>query len=57
MNDIPTVEDLLTRNILLNDIDLWMGTLSENLQTKCAEIQKYSATAKIQQPHMLREQH
>ena len=32
MNDIPTVEDLLTLNILLYDADIWMGTLSENLQ-------------------------
>ena len=32
MNDVPTVEDLLTLNILLYDIDIVIGTLSENLQ-------------------------
>ena len=32
MNDIPTVEDLLTLNILLYDTDIVDGTLSENLQ-------------------------
>ena len=31
MNEIPTVEDLLTLNILLHDKVLWMGTLSVNL--------------------------
>ena len=32
MNDVPTVEDLLTLNILLYDIDIVDGTLLENLQ-------------------------
>ena len=31
MNDIPTVEDLLTLNILLYDIDIMMEILLENL--------------------------
>ena len=55
MNDTPFVEDLLTLNILLYDIDIvdWehcRGTC----KTKCAKIRKYCATAKMQQPHMLR---
>ena len=32
MNDIPTLEDLLTVKILLYDIDIVDGTSSENLQ-------------------------
>ena len=32
MNDIPTVEDLLTLNILLYDIDIVDGNIVENLQ-------------------------
>ena len=51
MNDIPTVDDLLTVNILLYDIDIVDGNIvGENARQHCA-------TTKIQQPHMLREQH
>ena len=58
MNDIPTVEDLLTLNILLYDIDIVDGNLCRRTcKTKFAEIRKYCAAAVIQQPHMLREQH
>ena len=58
MNDIPTVEDLLSLNILLYDIDFFgWDHCRRTCQTKCAETRKHCATAKIQQPHMLREQH
>ena len=58
MNDIPIIEDLLTLSILLYDTDFVDGNIvGEFCKTKCAEIRKYCATAKIKQPHMLREQH
>ena len=57
MDDIPFVEDLLTLNIVLYDIDIVDGNIIGDFRTKCAEIRKYCATAKIKQPHMLREQH
>ena len=57
-NGFPTVEHLLTLNILLYDIDNVDGIIVEELARR--SVQKYAnyrATAKIQQPHMLREQH
>ena len=58
MNDIPTAEeDLLTLNILLFDVDIVDGNTSDTCKTKCVEKRKYCATAKIQQSHMLREEH
>ena len=58
MNDIPFVEDLLTLNIVLYVIDIVDGNIIRELARR--SVQKYEkncATAKIQQPHMLREQH
>ena len=58
MNDIPFFEDLLTLNIVLYDIDIVDGNIIGELARRSVQkIRKYSATAKIQQPHMLREQH
>ena len=58
MNDILFVEDLLTINIVLYDIDIVDGNIIGELAIRnLPEIQKYSATAKIKQRHMLREQH
>ena len=58
MNDIPIVEDLLTLNILLYDIDIVDGKIVGELARR--SVQKNENTVrllKIQQPHMLREQH
>ena len=58
MKDIPIVEDLLTLNILLYDIDIVDGNIVGELARR--SVQKYEkncGTAEIQQPHMLREQH
>ena len=58
MNDIPTVKDLLTLNIVLYDIDFVDGNIIGKLARRCAQkYENYCATAKIQQQHMLREQH
>ena len=45
MNDIPTLEDLLTLNILLNDIDILDG----NIVGECARqsLQKYENTVQL----------
>ena len=58
MNDTPTVEDLLILKILLFDIDIADGNIGGELARR--SVQKYKkncATAKVQQPHMLRERH
>ena len=58
MNDIPTVEDQLTLKTLMYDEDIVEGNIVGELARR--SVQKYEkncATAKIQQPHMLREQH
>ena len=47
MNDVPIVEDLLTLNILLYDIDFWMGALSENLLDEVCRNAKNCTTAEI----------
>ena len=58
MNDLTTVEDLLTLNFLLYDIDIVDGDIvGELARRSVAEIRKHCATTKIKQPHMLREQH
>ena len=57
MNDIPFVEDLLTLNILLYDIDIVDGNIIGELARRSVQkLRNYCATAEIQQPHMLREQ-
>ena len=49
MKNIPTVEDLLTLNILLYDIDFVDGNIiGELAQTKCAELRKYCQTVEVQ---------
>ena len=51
------VEDLLTLNIFLYDIDISDGNIVEEFARRSA--QKYENTVRLlrQQPHMLREQH
>ena len=58
MNDIPIVEDLPILNILLYDIDIVDGNIvGELARLSVQKHEKNCATANIQQPHMLREQH
>ena len=57
MNDIPFVEDLLALNIVLYDIDIVDGNIVGELARRSVQKYENTATAKIQQPHMLREQH
>ena len=45
MNDIPIVEDLLTLNILLNDIDIVDGNIIGELATR--SVQKYEKTVRL----------
>ena len=45
MNDIPTVEDLLTLNILLYDIDIVDGNLVGELARP--SVQKYENTVRL----------
>ena len=45
MNDIPTVEDLLTLNILLYDIDIVDGNLVGELARRSVE--KYENTVRL----------
>ena len=45
MNDIPTVEDLLTINILLYDIDFVDGNIIGKLATR--SVQKYDTTVRL----------
>ena len=45
MNDIPVVEDLLTTNILLYDIDIVDGNLIEEIAR--GSVQKYENTARL----------
>ena len=56
MNDIPIVTDLLTLNILLYDIDIVDGNIVRELARRSVQKYENTAAAKIQQPHMLREQ-
>ena len=46
MNDIATVEDLLTRNILLYDIDIMDGNIVGELARQ--SVQKYEKTVRLQ---------
>ena len=58
MTDIPTVEDLLTLKIVQYDIDIVDGNIIGELARRSVQKhEKNCATAKIQQPHRLREQH
>ena len=45
MNDIPTVEDLLTRNILLYDLDFVEGNIVGELERR--SVQKYDNTVRL----------
>ena len=45
MNDIPTVEDLLTLNILLYDIDIVDGNIVGELATR--SVQKYENAVRL----------
>ena len=45
MNDIPTVEDLLTLNILLYDIDIVNGNIVGELASR--SVQKYENTVRL----------
>ena len=45
MNDIPTVEDLLTLNILLYDIDIVDGNIIGELARR--SMQKYNNTVRL----------
>ena len=45
MNDIPTVEDLLTINILLYDIDIMDGNITGELRRRSVE--KYEKTVRM----------
>ena len=45
MNDITTVEDLLTLNILLNDIDIVDGNIVGELARR--SLQKYENTVRL----------
>ena len=45
MNDIPNVEDLLTLNILLYDIDIVDGNIVRELARQ--SVQKYENTARL----------
>ena len=56
MKDNPNVEDLLNLSILLYDFNVVDGKNIEKLARQSVQ-KKDSATAEIQQPHMLREQH
>ena len=58
MNDIPTVEDLLTLNILLYDIDIVDGNIIGELARR--SVQKYENTVRLLRYNnhiLLREQH
>ena len=58
MNDIPIVEDLLTLNLVLYDIDIVDGSIIGELARR--SVQKYKNTLRLlryNNPHMLREQH
>ena len=46
MNDIPTVEDLLTLNILLYDIDIGDGNFIGELARR--SVQKYDNTLTVE---------
>ena len=57
-NVIPIVEDLLTLNILLCDNDIVdSNIIGEFARGSVQKYEKNCATAKIQQTHILREQH
>ena len=45
MNDVPTVEDMLALNILLNDIDIVDGNIIGELARRC--VQKYENTVRL----------
>ena len=45
MNDIPTVEDLLTLNILLYDMDVVDGNIVRELARR--SVQKYENTVRL----------
>ena len=45
MNDIPTVEDLITLNILLFDIDIVDGSIVGELARR--SVQKYENTVRL----------
>ena len=45
MNDIPTVEDLLTLNIVLHDIDILDGSLIGEFARR--SVQKYENTVRL----------
>ena len=45
MNDIPTVEDLLTLNLLLHHIDIVDGNIVRELARR--SVQKYEKTARL----------
>ena len=45
MNDIPTVEDLLTLNIVLYDIDIVNGNIIGELARR--SVQKYENTVRL----------